>query len=271
MLELGRTPREGEFSRSEELKDKVRSVKKATNIFFEKYGTKTFEGARRQRREDLHVYLASCQFEKHLPWNHFSPSLQRDIKVFFGDYQSAIGEARELLFAAGDPDEIELACDALQIGWQDEQALYIHRSLLDHLPILLRIYVECATRIYGDPTEADVLKIHKRSKKLTLLHYDDFDRSALPRLVTRIKVTLQNRFVNVFDYSDSQDPQLLPFKERFLSPDHADQHKMSRISLKLRNLGLAPERCGHGPTLSQLRTLITSHGFAGKPGWKLWS
>jgi DNA phosphorothioation-associated putative methyltransferase len=271
MLELGRTPRQEEFSRYPELKDKVRSLRAATSIFFEKFGTETFEAARRQRREDLLVYLASCQFEKRVPWNHFSPTLQRDIKVFFGDYQSAVAEARELLFAAGDPDEVELVCDALQIGWQDDQALYIHRSLLDQLPTLLRIYVECATRLYGDPAQSDVLKIHKRSKKLTLLHYDNFDGSALPRLIMRIKVSLRDRFVNVFDYSDDPDPQLLPFKERFLSPEHRDRDKMERVSLKLRKLGLTPETCGHGTTSNQLQTLITARGFADRPGWRLWA
>jgi len=271
MLEIGRTPRAEEFERYTELKETVCSPKRATEMFFEKYGRETFEATRRQRREDLLVYLASCQFEKRVPWKHFSPMLQRDIKAFFGDYQSGVAEARELLFAAGDPDEIEIACEALQFGWQDEQALYFHRSLLDRLPILLRIYVECATRLYGDPAQADILKIHKRSKKLTLLHYENFESSALPRLVMRIKVSLRDRFVNVFDYSASQDPQLLLFKERFLPSDHPGRDGMERVSVKLCKLALTPETCGHGPTLNQLQKLIGSCGFAGRPGWKLWS
>jgi DNA phosphorothioation-associated putative methyltransferase len=269
MLELGRTPKAEEFDRYAELKENVRSSRKAADIFFEKYGTETFEAARRQHREDLLVYLASCQFEKKVPWRHFSPGLQRDIKAFFGDYQSAIVQAREMLFTAGDPDEIELACEALEFGWQDEQALYIHRSLLDQLPVLLRIYVECATRLYGDPAQADILKIHKRSKKLTLLHYDDFEGSALPLLVMRIKVSLRDRFVNVFEYRDAQDPQLLPFKERFLRSDHPKRERMARASAKLRKLGFRPETCGHGPTKSEFIREMDKHGLVGKPGWKL--
>ena len=269
MLELGRTPQPEEFIRYGELKDKVRSTRKATDIFFEQYGTETFETARRQRREDLLVYLASCQFEKRVPWSHFSAAVQADIKAFFGDYQTAAKEARETLFAAGDPDEIELACETLKFGWQDEQALYIHRSLLGQLPVLLRIYIECATRLYGDPAQADVLKVHKRSKKLTLLHYDDFERRALPRLVMRIKVSLRDRFVNVFEYRDAEDSQLLPFKERFLSEDHPERGKMELVSKKLRQLGLAPETCGYGPTKDQLAELIRIQGHDMKQKWKL--
>ena len=64
--------------------------------------------------------------------------------------------------------------------------------------------------------QADVLKLHKRSGKLTLLHYEDFKCARYPRLLTRIKVALRNQFVQVFDHSIDPDPQLAVNKERFL-------------------------------------------------------
>ena len=70
-------------------------------------------------------------------------------------------------------------------------------------------------RLYGDPQEADVIKLHKRSGKLTLLHYEDFDKASYPRLLTRIKVALRNQFVQVFNHSGEADPQLVVCKERF--------------------------------------------------------
>jgi hypothetical protein len=39
---------------------------------------------------------------------------------------------------------------------------------------LLRVYVGCGLKLYGDPGEADLIKIHIRSGKLTLLRFDDF-------------------------------------------------------------------------------------------------
>jgi len=54
------------------------------------------------------------------------------IKTFHGDYRRATERGRELLFAAGDPDEIELACEAASVGCQDAQALYVFRHLLTH-------------------------------------------------------------------------------------------------------------------------------------------
>ena len=68
-----------------------------------------------------------------------------------------------MLYAAGDSGEIELACEDLKMGWQDEQALYVHRSLLERLPPVLRAYVGCATALFGDVAQADVIKIHKAS------------------------------------------------------------------------------------------------------------
>jgi hypothetical protein len=51
----------------------------------------------------------------------------------------------------------------------DEQALYIHRSLLNALPPVLRAYVGCATTLFGDVAQADVIKLHKASGKVNVL------------------------------------------------------------------------------------------------------
>jgi len=217
MIELGRAPAREEFESWNQLKSNIGSVKRAVSLLSSVFGSSVFTDARRRRRDDLLVFLASCHFQKKVRWSHFSDSLQIDIKSFFGDFKSALAEAKDILFAAGDPDEIELACENLQLGWQDEQALYFHRSLLGKLPVILRVYVDCACRLYGNPEEADVLKLHKRSGKLTLLHYEDFDHARYPRLLTRIKVALRNQFVQVFDHSNDVDPQLLVFKQRFVN------------------------------------------------------
>ena len=104
--------------------------------------------------------------------------IKNDIRSFFGDLSSAQTRARDLLFAAGDPGEIDIACEGVDVGWQDEDSLMIHRSLLGELPPILRIYVHCAAYRYGDPAQADVIKIHKHSGKITFQHYDDFDGKA---------------------------------------------------------------------------------------------
>jgi DNA phosphorothioation-associated putative methyltransferase len=110
MIELGRTPRPEEFEYWDQLKSNIGSLKKAVSLLSSVFGSGVFTQARRQRRDDLLVFIASCHFQKRIRWSDFSESLQIDIKSFFGDLKSALAEAKDTLFAAGDPDEIEIAC-----------------------------------------------------------------------------------------------------------------------------------------------------------------
>lgn len=75
---------------------------------------------------------------------------------------------------------------------------------LTKLPPVLRFYVQCGAIRFGNPQEADLIKIHIRSRTLTFLHYDDFDRKKQPILLTRIKISLRTQFVQVFDHSEEK-------------------------------------------------------------------
>jgi DNA phosphorothioation-associated putative methyltransferase len=154
------------------------------------------------------------------------------------------------MFAAGDSDELEIAAAQLDFGFLDprEGHFTVHRTLLDELPVILRVYVECAARLYGNPREADLIKIHLHSRKLTFHYYRDFDKAPLPELLTRIKIDLRRLFVTVIDHTNGAEHQLLFFKERFLAKDHPDRPKMDRFSAKLRKLGLREETIGYGPS-----------------------
>src|SRR5438552_2864432 len=82
--------------------------------------------------------------------------LRRDIRTFFGSYQNAQAEARQLLFSAGNRDLVRQLCreaaDA-RLGWlEKDRALYLHTSLVERLPAVLRVYVGCASYLYGDVT-----------------------------------------------------------------------------------------------------------------------
>lgn len=250
VLDLGRLPRDDEFDRLAEVRSACGSLPKALQLFIDRFGEPTFAAARQRRKEDLLVFVAAAQLRRKIPFNHLSDRLQRDLRSFFGSYANAEEKARELMFAAGDEDELELALQGLGFGHLDpkEGHFTIHRSLLDELPALFRVYIECGARLYGDPRAADLIKIHLHSRKLTFTHYDDFEGKPFPELVMRIKIDLKRRFVTVFEDPPGPKRQLLFFKERFLAPDHPDRKKMDRVSAKLRKLGLREETIGHGTT-----------------------
>lgn len=247
LLELGRLPRPEEYGRIEELRATRLTPNQAARLFVEKYGEEPLNEARQRRREDLLVYLAAGEFQKRrTPFARLSNPLRWDIKAFFGLYAGACDEARELLFASGDSDEIEAAIADLDFGWFDarEGHFTVHRSLLDRLPAILRIYVECAARLYGDPRQADLIKLHVYSGKLTFLHFDDFEGKTLPELVTRVKIDLRRLFVLVVDHGEGPQHQILFFKERFLGPEHPGREAMDRYSRRLRKLGINESMLG---------------------------
>ena len=261
MLDLGRFPTPPEFPQFDEIRSKVGAPRRIHQIFLTRFGEATFEAARAQRRDDLLAYLALANFRKKVPLKYLSDRLQGDIRSFFGTYESAIQSSREILFAAGDSRNIETACEAFAYGCQDDDALQIHRSLLPDLPAILRIYVLCAARVYGDPDEADIIKIHKHSGKVTFQYYDGFFANPFPLMLWRIKVNLRRQSADVFDHRQPPHQQLLCFKERFIGPDHLERLACERLFHRLRRLNITPESAGYGLAPAILAELRASHGL----------
>ncbi len=268
VIDLGRTPRPDEYDRSDEIRSLCGSVNKATDLFVDKYGPELLEAAHRSRREDLLVYLAAGEFQKRrTPQTQLSKHLRTDLKVFFGSYAAACDEARCLLFSAGDSDIIEEMVSDLEFGWFDaaEGHFTIHRSLISHLPPVLRMYIEAGARLFGDPSEADLIKIHAYSGKLTFLHYEKFETEWTPILLMRIKIDLRRQFTNVFDYQRSEKQQVLFFKERFLGSDFPDRQKMENYSTRLRKLGINESMLGSNdrfaPNLSDFSEAVERLGL----------
>lgn len=261
LLDLGRAPESGEFDRLAEIKKVGGSLNRAVALVVSQHGESLWQMARKARTEDVLVYLAMTKFRKRFLRREIPLRIKNDIRSFFGDLATGQAQARELLFAAGDPGEIELACESVKIGWQDEDALIIHRSLFGKLPPILRIYVLCAAYRYGDPTQADLIKIHKHSGKVTFQHYDNFDGKPLPELQTRIKVNLRNLFVEVFDHSKGPKIQLLYFKERFLGDEYPGRAAMEKFSVKLRKIGLSEATIGLGPDRQTFLSMTANAGL----------
>ena len=251
VLVLGRIPRDEEFDRLADVRQACGSLPRALQLFIDRFGEPTFIAARQRRKEDLLVFVAAAQLRRKIPFNQLSLRLQRDLRAFFGSYANAEEKARELMFAAGDEDELEIAAAQLDFGFLDpkEGHFTVHRSLLDELPVILRVYVECAARLYGDPREADLIKIHLHSRKLTFHYYRDFETTPLPELLTRIKIDFRRLFVTVIDHTTGPEHQLLFFKERFLPKDHPDHSKMDRL--------IRPGLTGTHPSRGTSRSLLS--------------
>jgi len=206
--------------------------------------------ARQSRIEDLRVYFSQLQFDRRKPYRHLEERLKKDVKAFFGDYKEALAAGRELLFAAGNPKQIDAACrEAAEhgIGWLEEsESLTLATHLVVQLPPILRTYVGCGLRLYGDATSADLIKIHIRSGKLTLMSFDDFVGKPLPRMVQRVKIKLREQDLDIFEYGNDFEPPYLYRKSRYLNEESSHYAEQLAFEEALEAAGLLAF-IGYGP------------------------
>jgi DNA phosphorothioation-associated putative methyltransferase len=209
-LELGRIPANNEFEFSEQIRRLCGSHNKAHSSLIDYYGNDIFMEASSKRKEDLIVYFALGMFERRKPQTKLPESIRRDIKAFFSSYSSALEEAQRTLFSVGDVKTIGDACikarTQLGCGLLDERHSYtFHQQYLGDLPYTLRIYIGCATQLYGDIDEFDLIKAHITSGKVSLMRYDDWSKDE-PLLVERVKIKLRELDIDFFDYSGEFSP-----------------------------------------------------------------
>ncbi|UHQ53729.1 DNA phosphorothioation-associated putative methyltransferase [Microbulbifer sp. YPW16] len=220
-LELGRIPASDEFEFSRQIRIIAGSHSKAHQALIEYFGAKLFNEARQKRKEDLLVYFALGLFEKRRPQSKMPISLKRDIKAFFGSSVAAVDEARELLFSVGNTDVVEAAClEAYQRfncgHLEDGHSYTFHKGLLGEAPVLLRIYIGCATQLYGDLDDIQLIKAHFTSGKVSLMGYKEWSAHT-PKLVERIKIRLRDQEVDYFDYVGKYSPPPLNNKSDFIN------------------------------------------------------
>ena len=120
---------------------------------------------------------------------------------------------------AGDAPAIDEACRCSPVGKLLPDDLYVHRSALDTLEPLLRVYEGCGRAYLGEVEGANVIKIHRRSGKLSYLVYPEFDHDPHPALLRSIRVNLRTRQIDSNDYAQSTNPPVLHRKETFLTVD----------------------------------------------------
>ena len=261
-LELGRLPGTDEFEESKLLAEQIGSPKQAFNLLKGEEVTEALAEAAKERTEDLQVYFALQQFNKKRIYKHMPDSLKRDIKAFFGDYKTAVAEARELLFSLAEPNLIgkmcELAHQQLPASiLNGSHSLIIHSRFINDLPPPLRIYVGCGTQLFSETDGVDLVKIHIRSGKLTLMTYDGFETQPIPMLRERVKINLRQRTVDFFDYGyGDYDPQPLYWKSQLIDASFSDYDKQRSFDKRLTGLNILELSERHGPSLENLMDLL---------------
>lgn len=270
-LDLGRAPEIVEFDAWGELRGSLGAPATVLRHLLATRGEEPLAAARRARLGDLLVYLALNLFEQRKSFSTLPETLQRDIRAFWGSYANARNEAAQLLFSAGRPEVIAAACSEAAgrgLGYLDgDHDLQIHSSLVIRLPPVLRVYVGCAARLYGEVESADMVKLHIGSGKVSVMTYDDFDGKAVPELIERVKINLRRQDIQFFEYGADPPPQPLYLKARYLAPEIEGYDAQSEFDAALQALGLFDFR-GFGPERQAFYATLAANHLAIQ-GWEL--
>ncbi|KZN52946.1 DNA phosphorothioation-associated putative methyltransferase [Pseudoalteromonas luteoviolacea] len=239
-LHYGRIPANDEFEQSEQIRAVIDSHNKAFELAQSQFEYAEFEAAQQKRQQDLLVYFALSLFGKRQAKSHLPNRLQRDIKTHFESLNQALEQAKTLLFSISSPANIANACsevfERLNIGeFNHSQSYTLPKHYLIKLPAILRVYIGCAAQLYGDIDDIDLIKIHMRSGKVTLLKYDEYSKK-LPLLTERIKVKLAEQDIDYFYYGNEFPLQPLYNKLDFIEPNINEYKAQQRFDKRLADM-----------------------------------
>lgn len=273
-LELGREPKAKEVSFINELRRRVGAYPSALKLILQQKGPEAYEllkVASQTRVDDLSVYFAQLKFARRRPPRPLEPFLKEDIRHFFGNQENAMAHGEGLLLSILDKEKISAACEESAeqgLGWLFEgHSLQLHTSLVSQLSPILRTYIHCASSLYGDVTSADLVKVHIRSGKLSLMTFDDFEGKPLPRMVERVKINLMNQRLDFFDYVEPYTPPYLYLKSRYMNESCEGFSEQQAFDETLNSLGILGLE-GYGPSPKEFDDALekTRHRIQ---GWEL--
>lgn len=262
-VDLGRLPEDDEFARAAELRDALGTAPSVFKKLVSLRGGAEVDASRTAKMDDILVYLALNVFERRKSFGSLPDTLRRDIRAFWSNYANAQTDAQRLLFSAGNVEVIHEACklaNSRGLGYLDgNHSLQLHTSLVRELPAVLRVYIGCAARLYGDVESGDVVKIHIGSGKLTLMMYDDFLGKAVPMLFERIKIDLRRQDISFFEYGEDTPPQPVYLKARFLRPGLDNYEAQLAFDKSLAELGVF-DLSGFGPDAGTFEAGLAASG-----------
>lgn len=236
--ERGRLPRPGEHHELETaLKSTFRSVGRAWSVVTKVTEATDWEKVAADRRDDVIVELALLRLNRRPNFTALPMPTRHDVKAFFGSYRQACAEADDLLFSAGDRAGLATAASNCPVGKRTTTDLYVHRTALDRLAPVLRVYEGCARWLAGD-VDANLVKLALDKPKVSYLLYPDFDRNPHPTLARATFAKLDRLDVDTRDYADSLNPPILHRKETFVADDYPHRAKFARLTEQEERWGL---------------------------------
>ena len=212
----GRLPLSSELQSGQQLVQVFGSIARAFRVIEVVTDRTEWVRLSERRRIDLLVYLALKNFDGEFKMGDLAATTQRDVRAHYRSLARAQDLARKLLFGVGNLDSISLACRSSIVGKLTPSALYVHIDAFEHVPAVLKVYEGCARRLVGDVPDANIIKMHRDSKKISYLSYPDFDSDPHPGLHRSDLVDLVEQRLERRSYVKAANIPILHRKEEFL-------------------------------------------------------
>jgi DNA phosphorothioation-associated putative methyltransferase len=238
VAERGRLPEPVELEQAVEIQAQFGSLKRAFAVVLQATGLEQWEKISESRSQDLLVYLALQKFRRRPSFGDLPEVMQLDVRRLFSSYRRACELADELLFSAGDQEQISRACAESSVGKRTHEALYLHIDALPYTTPLVRVYEGCARVYVGSVEDANILKLHRQKPQVSYLAYPDFDTNPHPALRESLKVRFRGLQIEYRDYRSSANPFILHRKEAFLPEGHPARPKFEKLTRQEEKYGL---------------------------------
>ncbi|WP_433562293.1 DNA phosphorothioation-associated putative methyltransferase [Nocardia sp. CA-151230] len=184
------------------------------------------------------LFLGVELFNGRGPFGRLPLPVQLDIRAFFASYTEACRRADRLLLKLRDDSYVRGAMRGSRAGKLTPSALYVHRSAVEQIPVVLRLYEHCAAIAAGRPVEWTVLKLKHEGRAVSWLDYPAFDIDPHPKLRTSYSIEMQRLHTSHQSYDDSPNRPLLHRKHEFLAPEDPDVPKYRRLTASEVRAGL---------------------------------
>jgi DNA phosphorothioation-associated putative methyltransferase len=138
--------------------------------------------------------------------------------------------------------------------------LYVHRSALESLDPLLRIYEGCARAYLGEIDGSNLIKLHRHSGAVSYRVYPDFQTDPHPALVRSVKLDLRTREIDCREFAGSANPPIFHRKESSLRPDGPLGARFERLMRQEERAGLLDETAAIG-TREGWQRRLAENGF----------
>jgi DNA phosphorothioation-associated putative methyltransferase len=238
MTERGRLPLKGELPQAAEIAEEFGSLRRAFNVIIQATDSEEWQAIADKRRQDLMVYLALCNFSRRPRLGQLAPAVQEDILGLYSSYKQACLDADQMLRSLGNTELIIKRCQESKVGKKLPNSLWVHLSALQAIDPLLRLYEGCASRTLGRLEEANVIKFHLKTPKISYLFYPDFDIDPHPILSKVMTIDLRDLHVTYQDYDLEDDPPILHQIEALVTPDYPQYEKFAKLTRQEEDRGL---------------------------------